>query len=55
MGLDRLQNKNTFINTFGVKGVGTLIVEPRCQKLPWHPFGESLKLQARRADKRDIQ
>lgn len=24
----------------------SLFVEPRCQKLPWHPFGEPQKLQA---------
>ena len=32
MGLDRLQNKNTFINTFGVKGVGKLICRAKMPK-----------------------
>lgn len=24
----------------------SLFIEPRCQKLPWHPFRESQELQA---------
>ena len=33
MGLDRLQNKNTVINTYGGKGVGKLICRAKMPEI----------------------